>query len=62
MASGNRVEEQREERWPNSTEPSSTVTGAKVNHPESMVDCDYSDTELEMAGLMKNGREVDIRD
>ena len=45
MASGNQVDSQREERWPNSTEPSSTGNGLKVNFPEYVEDSDYSDTE-----------------
>jgi hypothetical protein len=45
MASGNQVDIQREDRWPNSTEPSAIGTGLKVNFPEWMEDSDFSDTE-----------------
>lgn len=53
MASGNQVDIQREDRWPNATEPSATGAGLKVNFPEWMEDSDYSDTEG-LFGLTKN--------
>ena len=46
MASGNQIDAQREERWPNQTETSAQLGSSfKVNHKPWDLHSDYSDLE-----------------
>lgn len=49
---------QREDRWPNATDPSAVGSGLKVKFPAWAEDSDYSDTE----GMLGMARKIDLNE